>query len=92
MDDEPDMIMTPCVVVCVVGRSNFPLSDAKMKPRVVLDDAAIKLHSKNSSSEMMIGGEWEWVSQVRSLFPRYFSPNTFPLGVGRSVRCLPRRK
>ena len=55
MDDEPDMIMTPCVVVCVVGRSNFPLSDTKiMKPRVVLDDAAIKLHSKNSSSEMMM--------------------------------------
>jgi hypothetical protein len=48
------MIMTPCVVVCVVGRGNFPLSDTKMKPRVVLDDAAIKLHSKNSSSEMMI--------------------------------------
>jgi hypothetical protein len=46
--------MTPCVVVCVVGRGNFPLSDTKMKPRVVLDDAAIKLHSKNSSSEMMI--------------------------------------
>ena len=54
MDDEPDMIMTRSVVVCVVGRSNFPLSVAKMKPRVVLDDAAIKLHSNNSSSEMMI--------------------------------------
>ena len=54
MDDEPDMIITPCVVVCVVGRSNFPLSNAKMKPRVVFDDAAIKLHSKNSSGEMMI--------------------------------------
>jgi len=48
------MIITPCVVVCVVGCSNFPLSDAKMKPRVVSDDAVIKLHSKNSSGEMMI--------------------------------------
>ena len=48
------MIITPCVVVCVVGRSNFPLSNAKMKPRVVFDNAAIKLHSKNSSGEMMI--------------------------------------
>ena len=47
------MIIMPCVVVCVVGRSNFPLSDAKMKPRVVSDDAVIKLHSKNSSGEMI---------------------------------------
>lgn len=60
------MIITPCVVVCVAGRSNFPLSNAKMKPRVVFDDAAIKLHSKNSSGEMMIE-ESDEVGQVRSL-------------------------
>jgi hypothetical protein len=53
-------------VVCVAGRSNFPLSNAKMKPRVVFDDAAIKLHSKNSSGEMMIE-ESDEVGQVRSL-------------------------
>lgn len=88
------MIITPCVVVCVVGCSNFPLSDAKMKPRVVSDDAVIKLHSKNSSGEMMIEEYMMRVGVGQSgqvLFPSspgdYFPNACFFVG-----RCLPRRK